>query len=132
MNNLNTLPSFLAYFATAIALFSLSACAFLHFTPHRELELIRKGNLAAAIALVGTLVGFSLPLASCIAHSSSLLDMLVWGIVALFVQSLVFSVVTRLIPEIEDGIAAGNLAHGVMLGGSALCVGLINAACMVY
>ncbi|MES2820434.1 MAG: DUF350 domain-containing protein [Pseudomonadota bacterium] len=129
---LQNLPNFLLYFATALALFGLFISLYLRLTPYAELKLIRAGNLAAAIALLGGLLGFALPLASCIAHSVSLQDMLVWGVVAMLVQALVYLGVSCLLPELKNGIAEGNLAHGVLLGGIALCVGLINAACMVY
>lgn len=129
---LQNLPNFLLYFATALALFGLFTSLYLQLTPYAELKLIRAGNLAAAVALLGGLLGFALPLASCIAHSVSLLDMLVWGSIALLVQATVYLITSRLLPELKNGIAEGNLAHGVFLGGLALSIGLINAACMVY
>ncbi len=125
---LHNLPNFLLYFATALGLFSLFISLYLHLTPYAELRLIRQGNLAAAVALLGAVLGFALPLASSIAHSVSVQDMLIWGLV----QALVYGVAARLLPELKQGIAEGELAHGVFLGGLALSVGLINAACMVY
>lgn len=129
---LNNLPNFLLYFATALALFGLFISLYLHLTPYAELKLIRQGNLAAAIALLGAVLGFALPLSSSIAHSVSLQDMAIWGIIALLVQALVYLLAARLLPELKKGIGEGQLAHGVFLGGLALSVGLINAACMVY
>lgn len=129
---LHNLPNFLLYFATALGLFSLFISLYLHLTPYAELRLIRQGNLAAAVALLGAVLGFALPLASSIAHSVSVQDMLIWGFIALLVQALVYGVAARLLPELKQGIAEGKLAHGVFLGGLALSVGLINAACMVY
>ncbi|MNN67545.1 hypothetical protein D3C81_1831830 [compost metagenome] len=132
MDLLETLPNFLAYFVTALALFGLFASLYLRLTPYAELPLIRTGNTAAAVALLGALLGFVLPLASSIAHSTSLLDMLVWGGIAMLVQALVFLAVAWLLPELKEGIAADRLAHGLFLGGCALCIGILNAACMVY
>jgi putative membrane protein len=129
---LTNLPSFALYFVLALALFGAFIALYLHLTPYPELKLIREGNLSAALALLGSMFGFALPLASAIAHSVSLLDMVVWGVVALVVQALVYLLVSRLLPELRDGIHADQTAHGLFLGGSALCVGLINAACMVY
>lgn len=132
MTLLETLPNFFAYFACALTLLGLFVSLYLHLTPYAELQLIRDGNLAAAYALLGTLLGFVLPLASSIAHSVSLRDMLVWGSIAMLVQALVYLIIARLMPELKAGIAANQLAHGVLLGGLALCVGILNAACMVY
>lgn len=129
---LQNLSNFLLYFAVALALFSLFASFYLRLTPYAELKLIRQGNLSAAVALLGAMLGFALPLASCIAHSVSLQDMVIWGIIALLVQALVYMAAARLLPELKHGIADGQLAHGVFLGGLALSVGLLNAACMVY
>lgn len=129
---LNNLPNFLLYFATALALFGLFISLYLHLTPYAELKLIRQGNLAAAIALIGALLGFALPLSSSIAHSVSLQDMASWGLVALLVQAVVYLAAARLLPELRSGIAEGQLAHGVFLAGLALSVGLLNAACMTY
>ena len=132
MNLLQTLPNFLAYFASAIGLFGLFTRLYIRLTPYAEIQLIRQGNLSAALALVGTLLGFALPLASAIAHSVSLGDMLIWGVIAMLVQVLVFLGLSRLVPELKGGIESNTLAHGVFLGGASLCVGLLNAACMTY
>ncbi len=129
---LTNLPAFFVYFAVALGLFGAFVFIYLHLTPYPELKLIRQGNLSAALALLGSMLGFALPLASAIAHSVSLLDMLVWGLVALVVQALVYLLVSRLLPELRAGIGEDSTAHGLFLGGTALCVGLINAACMVY
>jgi len=129
---LTNLPTFFVYFAAALGLFGAFIFIYLHLTPYPELKLIREGNLSAAMALLGSMLGFALPLASAIAHSVSLLDMLVWGLVALVAQALVYLLVSRLLPELRNGIGEDQTAHGLFLGGSALCVGLINAACMVY
>lgn len=132
MNLLQTLPNFLAYFASAIGLFGLFTSLYIRLTPYAEIQLIRQGNISAAVALVGTLLGFALPLASAIAHSVSLVDMLIWGVIAMLVQVLVFLGLARAVPELKSGIENSTLAHGVFLGGTSLCVGLLNAACMTY
>jgi putative membrane protein len=126
------LLNFLAYFATSLALLTAYVALYIRITPYQELRLIRDGNLAAALALLGAIGGFTLPVASAIAHSVSLADMAVWSIVAMAVQSLVYVTLARSAPALPQGIAAGNTAHGAWLGGASLCVGLINAACMTY
>lgn len=132
MDLLHTLPNFLTYLAMAIVLFGLFTSLYIRLTPYSEIRLIRQGNLSAATALVGTLLGFALPLASAIANSVSLIDMLLWGLIAMLVQALVYLGISRLVPELKQGIANDTLAHGVFLGGSSLCIGLLNAACVVY
>ncbi len=126
------LPSFLAYFATAIGLLALFLLAYLFVTPYREIALIRAGNAAAAASLSGVILGFVLPLASAIAHSVGLLDMTVWGLVALVVQLLVYLAARLLLPDLVRDIPAGRIASGVLLGALSLAVGILNAACMTY
>lgn len=129
---LGTLPHFLAYFAAALGL----AAAFLYLyslaTPHREFALIGEGNSAAAIQLTGTFIGFAIPLATVIANSVNLADMLMWGVVAALVQLGVFLVIARfLFRTISSRITEGCTASGQFVGGIGLGVGILQAACMV-
>jgi hypothetical protein len=71
-NTLSTFPNFAAYFAVGGALTALFVALYSNMTPHREIALIRAGNVAAAIALTGALVGFVIPLASVVAHSAGI------------------------------------------------------------
>ena len=126
------LPSFLAYFATAIGLLALFLLAYLFVTPYREIALIRAGNAAAAASLGGAILGFVLPLASAIAHSVSLLDMAVWGLIALMIQLVAYGVGRLLLPDLARDIPAGQIATGVFIGALSLAIGILNAACMSY
>ena len=129
---LDNLLSFVLYFVSASALMVLFGALYIRLTPYPELALIRSGNLAAALALVGALTGFALALASVISHSTGTLDMLVWGLVAMLVQLAVYLVVRWLLPDLAAGIDRDCRAHGAFLGGCSLCAGLLNAACMVW
>ena len=126
------LPSFLLYFAAAAGLLLLFVTAYIFITPYHEIALIREGNAAAAASLGGAILGFVLPLASAIAHSVGLLDMAVWGLVALFIQLLVYGVARLLLPGLARDIPAGRVASGVLVGALALAIGILNAACMTY
>ena len=126
------LPAFLSYFATGIGLLAVFLLLYLWITPYREISLIREGNAAAAASLSGAMVGFILPLASAITHSVSLLDMAIWGLIALIIQLLVYGVGRLLLPSLARDIPAGQVASGVFLGALSLAIGLLNAACMTY
>ncbi|MCC6135993.1 MAG: DUF350 domain-containing protein [Candidatus Contendobacter sp.] len=126
------LPAFLSYFATGIGLLAVFLLLYLWITPYREISLIREGNAAAAASLSGAMVGFMLPLASAITHSVSLLDMAIWGLIALIIQLLVYGVGRLLLPSLARDIPAGQVASGVFLGALSLAIGLLNAACMTY
>lgn len=132
MSLIESVANFAVYLAAALALLTVFVAAYVRLTPYHELNLIGAGNLAATLSLLGAVGGFTLPLASAIAHSVSLVDMLTWAVIAMLVQALVFQLVVRLVPAVPQGIPAGTTAHGAFLGGLSLCVGLINAACISY
>jgi putative membrane protein len=123
-------PNFLRYIAVSFALAGLFLWIYVLITPWREFALIRAGNTAAAIALIGALLGFCLPLANTIAHSVSLTDLVLWSLVALVVQVGVHVVMRLLLPHLKESIQVNETAAGVTAGGFSLCFGLINAACL--
>ena len=69
---------------------------------------------------------------SAIAHSANVLDCLIWAVVALIVQVIVFFIVKVPVPNLSARIAGGELAPAIWLGLSSLAAGLLNAACMIY
>ncbi len=129
---LATLPNFLAYFATAIALLAAFVAIYLYVTPYDEIALIRANNTAAAILLSGAVLGFALPIANVIAHSDTLLDLAVWGVVAGIVQLLAWGAARVALPQLQEVIAAGRVAPATLVAALSLTVGFINAACMTY
>jgi len=126
------LPSFLAYFGTALALTALFLLLYTLVTPVAEWTEIRKGNAAAAVSLSGALLGFVLALNSVITHSGGLLDMVVWGAIALLAQLAAFLVVRLLKPDLVGRIGDGSMSHAIFLGAVSVAVGLLNAASMTY
>jgi putative membrane protein len=128
--SLSTLPSFLAYFAGGAVLVAGFAVLYANLTPHGEFGMIRAGNTAAAIALSGALLGFVMPLASVIVHSAHLVDVIVWGIVALIVQLGGFGIARIVFPDLRAAIAKGQVSEAVFLAGLSLSLGLLDAACM--
>ena len=123
-------PNFVRYVIVSFALAGLFLWIYTLITPWREFTLIRAGNSSAAIALVGALLGFCLPLANTIAHAASLTDVVLWALVALAVQVIVHIVMRLLLPHLKQSIEADQAAAGIAAGGFAACFGLINAACL--
>ena len=124
------LPAFLTYFALSLVLLAIFLAAYLAVTPYSELRLIRQGNAAAAISLAGAVIGFVLPLARAVTQSVSLLDLVVWGGIALVVQIVVFFLVGKLVPHFARAISDGRVAAATLLAALAVAVGLLNAASM--
>jgi putative membrane protein len=123
---------FLVYLALALVLLYGYVWIYIRVTPWREMALIRAGNMAASFSLCGAILGFIVPLAAAIRYSVNLVDMAIWGLIALVVQIAAFVVVKLLVPTIGQDIEAGNGAQGFFLGTTSLAVGLVNAACMSY
>jgi len=126
------LPAFLAYFGTGAALIIAFALLYSLVTPHREFLLVRDGNVAAATAWLGALVGFSLPLASAAANSVSIVDFIIWAAIGGIIQLAAFAIAAVVQKGLSTRITAGETAAGLWAGGVALITGLHNAACMTY
>jgi len=123
---------FLLYFGVSLALLAMFAAIYVRVTPYREIALIREGNMAAAYSLSGSLLGFIVPLASAVEHSVGIVDMAIWGAIALAVQVAAYVVIKLMMPTITRGIPEGNVAQGFFLGAVSLGVGLLTSACMSY
>ena len=100
------LPDFLIFFVLAVALVGLYLAIYTLATMHNEFALIRENVISAATALGFSLVGFALPLASAIVHAQTIVDCLVWGLVALAVQIIVYWLVRIVMPHLSQRIAA--------------------------
>jgi putative membrane protein len=128
--SLSNLPNFLAYFISAAVLTGLFLAIYARITPHRELALIREGNVAAAIAMNGGLLGFVIPLASVIAHSATLVDLLIWGVIAMLVQLGGFLAARLLMPHLPQAVSEGRVSDAAFLAGLSVALGILDAACM--
>ena len=129
---LGGLPSFLIFFASAIILLLVFIGVYIWLTPHNELALIRANNSAAALAFSGAIIGFALPLTSAISYSLTLLDFVLWGLIALVVQVLTFIVLRITVKDLPQRITNGEIAPAIFTASTAIAVGLINASCMTY
>ena len=127
---LSTFPSFAAFLAMAGAVLSIFLAIYLAVTPYREIELIRQGNVAAAVSLSGALLGFALPLANAIRNSRNLGELLVWSVVACLVQLLAYLASRLALPHLARDIPDGKVAPAILMAAIALAVGLLNAACL--
>jgi putative membrane protein len=124
------LPAFLSYFAIAMLLLLLFGFIYTRLTAHDEFELIRHGKSAAAIALGGSLLAFALPLCSAIVHSVSLVDFVIWGVIAMVIQIGTFFAVRIFVANLSQRITNNEVSAGLFVALASLSVGAINAACM--
>lgn len=124
------LMGFALYMFGAVLILALFKFAYTRLTPHREIDLIRKGNVAAAIAFAGAIIGFALPVSNVIAHSVNLVDFFVWSVIAAGVQLAAFFIIGRVLSGLAGRIEAGDLAAAIYVAAVSISIGLLNAACM--
>jgi putative membrane protein len=120
------LQDFVLYFGTALALVGLYLFVYTLATAHNEFALIRQNVMSAALALGLSLIGFALPLSSAVVRAQSVLDCMLWGVVAMVIQIFVY----WLVPNLSQRIAAGEMSAALFLGAASLAAGIINAAAM--
>jgi putative membrane protein len=123
-------PKFVTYLAVSLAVAMLFLAIYVRVTPFRELELVRQGNLAAALSIGGSFIGFCLPLAVTIIYSTNLLDLLLWALVALIVQIGAHFLMRLLIPGMTDAVHEARTSVGAFSAFLAIGLGSLNAACL--
>jgi putative membrane protein len=115
LQSLAGLPAFLVYFCTGLIAVVAYLFVYTRITPHNEFQLIRDNDPAAAIALGLSLLGFVLPVVSAIAHSANVVDWLIWSLIALIVQIVVYFLVKIPVPNLSQRIAEGQMAPAIWL-----------------
>ncbi len=126
------LIAFASHFASSLAFLFLFIAVYIRITPYKEIALIREGNTAAAASLSGAVLGYCIALASSVAHSIDLVDMLIWGSIALLVQLIAFFATRLMLPDLIKDVPENKLASGIFLGAISLGMGILNAACQSY
>lgn len=121
-------PLTLLHAGTTILILLIGAGLYILMTPHREVQLIREGNNAAAVSLGGVLVGLSIPLAVSLNASTSLLEIGIWGAATLAVQLLVFRLVDLVLHGLPRRIQEGEMSAAALLVGAKLATALILGA----
>ncbi len=124
-------PILILQILVCVVLLVIGIAIYVSLTPFREHELVARGNTAAGIALGGAILALALPLAAMLATSTALLDIAVWGVVALILQLLTLAAVTLAMRNLGALIKADNVAAAIVLAAAQLAVALLNAAAMV-
>ena len=127
---LANLSEFLLFFVAAAMLTLIFVVVYTRVTRHNEFALIKNNSTAAALAFSASLIGFALPLASTMINSVTVVEMVLWGLVALIVQVLVYIVIRLPMPRISERIEANEVAAGIWLGSCSIVAGILNAASM--
>jgi putative membrane protein len=129
---LEGLLPFLAYFVGGAIFVVLFSIIYLMVTPYQEIRLVREGKTAPAISFGGAILGFICPLTAAIAHSVNFLDMVIWALIALVVQILVFLFFRLVFRSLIADIANDKIGSALFLAIVSVAAGLVNAASMTY
>jgi putative membrane protein len=127
---LTDVSEFLAFFVVSLVLVIVFVAVYTNVTRHSEIKLIKENSVAAAVAFSGSMIGFALPLASAMIGSGTILEMIIWAMVALIVQIVVYLLMRLPMPRLSERIEQNEIAAGVWLGTLSLTVGILNAASM--
>lgn len=132
---MNLYVSFLSYLGVGLLLLMVGVVLFTITTPKiKEFQLIAEKNVTAAMSLGGKIVGLAIVLGAAAEYSVSLLDMMVWGVIGILSQIIVFFLAELITIRfsIHKAIVEDNRAVGTMLFSLSLAVGWIVAKCLSY
>jgi putative membrane protein len=125
------LPHLLPHFLATLALLAAGVAIYMAVIPLHERAEIERGNVAASVVLAGAIVALALPLAAMLATSGALIDIVVWGAVAVVIQLLTVGVASLVFHRLRKTIEGGNVAAALVLAATEIAVGILNAAVMV-
>jgi putative membrane protein len=128
--SLTGIVAHLVHLGIAAAAVLVFVAIYVTITPHREFHLIRQGNSAAAISLSGAILGYTIPLAKAVAQSESILDMLLWSVVALVAQLVAYGISRLILPQLSAHVDEGKVASSIFMAAIAVAIGLLNSAAM--
>lgn len=124
----NGFPFALAQAGVTLVMLIFGAALYAVLTPHKEISLIREGNAAAALSFGGVLVALTIPLATALQSSASLLEIGLWGVAVTFVQLLVFRLTDMVLHGLPQRIQEGELSAALLLVGAKIATALILSA----
>ena len=132
--------NFLTYLVVSIPLLLIGIKIFMMQTPYNEMKMIQdaacceqsakdEAGIAIAHNLGGKIVGQALVMASAVFHAVSIGDLIIWGVIGIIFQVLVYYAFEKLTPfKVSEVLMKGNIAVGVFSARLSFATGLILAA----
>jgi putative membrane protein len=128
---LQGLLAFAVYFAGAAGFCAAFCLIYTRLTRHDEFALIVEAqNASAAIAFGGSLLGFAIALAAANHHTGSIVEFIVWGLIALVTQLIAYALARLAYADLSRAIEENVLAAAVWVASVSVSAGLLSAACM--
>jgi len=119
----NGFPWLIFYLMVVTAIYLAGLFIYVKLTPHKELELVQNGNMAAAVSFSALVLSLALPLAACLVNKFSLIDVAIWGTLSLFLQLFLFRLTDAIfkgMPQriIDDEVPAATVLAAFKIAGS--------------
>ena len=119
----NGFPWLIFYLMVVTAIYLAGLFIYVKLTPHKELELVQDGNMAAAVSFSALVLSLALPLAACLVNKFSLIDVAIWGTLSLFLQLFLFRLTDAIfkgMPQriIDDEVPAATVLAAFKIAGS--------------
>ncbi|TCP69632.1 DUF350 domain-containing protein [Baia soyae] len=136
--------NFLTYLGVSIPILILGVVVFAVTTPYPEFQLLKEASQmddaskvaagkAAAYDLSGKILGLTIVLASAILSSQNLVDFIIWGVIGVVFQVLVFYLFHLITPfSVIKEIPKGNVPVAIFSSRISLISSLILAASIYY
>jgi putative membrane protein len=121
-------PVMLLHAGVTLAIFAAAAALYALFSPHREIQLVREGNPAAAVSFGGVLVGLALPLAFALAASTSVLEIALWSVSTAVVQLFLFWLIDLVFHGLPQRVREGDVGAAALLAAARLASAAVLAA----
>ncbi len=125
---LSGLPLLLIHFGVTLFMLALGILIYVIVTPYNEIDLIKKGNPSAALSFSGALVGIAIPLSIAMAGSVNIMDIVVFGAVAIILQLLGYRITDLLLRELPSRIVNNEISAAITMVGIKISISLVNAA----
>lgn len=119
----NGFPWLIFYLIVVTAIYLTGLFIYVKLTPHKELELVQNGNMAAAVSFSAVVISLALPLAACLVNKIGLVDVVIWGTLSLFLQLFLFRLTDAIfkgMPQriIDDEVPAATVLAAFKIAGS--------------
>lgn len=121
-------PVLLMHFFVTVVMLAAGVAVYVWITPHKDLALVKGGNVAAAISLSGAVLGLAIPLAMSMSVSVNVADIVIWGLLTLVIQLVVFRLTDLVLRDLPSRIESGEVAAALVLSAIKLAVAAVTAA----
>lgn len=120
-------PYLIFYLLTITAIYIGGLFIYVRLTPHKELDLIQNGNMAAAVHFSALVIALALPLAACLVNKFSIIDVAIWGTFSLILQLFLFRLTDLIFSGMPQRIIAGQVPPTLVLAAFKIAGSIILA-----